>query len=121
MPFCCRGLLLGPRGVGWAYPCGGLGVPCCFIDHGSRAVACACCVLQTLCLELGLHSSDPVLLGRWSEGPRPVFFVDGAHDGLSWRMGGCSEFLGVRSVVARRLRSQGQQLLELQSLGAPQA
>ena len=31
-------------------------------------------------------------------------------------MGGFSEFLGVRSVVARRLRAQSQQLVKLQSL-----
>ena len=31
-------------------------------------------------------------------------------------MGDFSEFLGVRSVVARRLRAQSQQLVELQSL-----
>ena len=61
--------------------------------------------VQTLCLELGLHKSDPVLLGRWWEGPGLVFFVNGAHDGPSRRMGVFSEFLGVRSVVARRLRS----------------
>ena len=72
--------------------------------------------VQTLCLELGLHRSDLVLLGRWWEGPRLVFFVDGAHDGPSWRMGGFSEFLGVRSLVAWRLRSQSQLLVELQSL-----
>ena len=72
--------------------------------------------VQTLCLELGLHRCDPVLLGRWWEGPGLVLFVDGAHDGPSWRMGGFSEFLGVRSVVARRLRAQSQQLVELQSL-----
>ena len=62
--------------------------------------------VQTMCLELGLHSSDPVLLGRWWEGPGLVLFVGGAHDGPSWGMGGFSEFLGVRSVVARRLRAQ---------------
>ena len=45
-----------------------------------------------------------------------MLFVDGAHDGPSWRMGGFSEFLGVRSYVARRLRAQSQQLVELQSL-----
>ena len=72
--------------------------------------------VQTLCLELGLHRSDPVLLGRWWKGPGLVLFADGAHDGPSWRMGGLSEFLGVRSVVARRLRAQSQQLVELQSL-----
>ena len=39
----------------------------------------AACV-QTLCLELGMHRSHPVLLGRLWEGPRLVLFVDGAHD-----------------------------------------
>ena len=72
-------------------------------------VAC----VHTLCLELGLHKSNPVLLGRWWEGLGLVFLVDGAHNGPSWRMGGFSEFLGVRSVVAQRLRSQSQQLVEL--------
>ena len=72
--------------------------------------------VQTLCLELGLHRSDPVLLGRWWEGPGLVLFVDGAHDGPARRMGGFSEFLGVRSVVAGCLRAQSQQLVELQSL-----
>ena len=37
--------------------------------------------VQTLCLELGLHRSDPRLLGRWWEGPGLVLFVDGADDG----------------------------------------
>ena len=55
-------------------------------------------------------------LGRWWEGPGVVLFVDGAYDGLSGRMGGFPEFLGFRSAVATRLRSQGQQLVELQSL-----
>ena len=45
-----------------------------------------------------------------------MFFVDGAHDGPSWRIGGFSELLGVRFVVAWRLRSQSQQLVELQSV-----
>ena len=44
--------------------------------------------VQTLCLELGLQRSDPVLPGRWWEGPGLVLFVDGAHDSPSWRMGG---------------------------------
>ena len=39
--------------------------------------------VQTLCPELGLHRFDPVLLGRWWEGPGLVLFVDGAHDGPS--------------------------------------
>ena len=39
--------------------------------------------VQTLCLELVLHRSDRVLLGRWWEGPGLVLFVDGAHDGPS--------------------------------------
>ena len=64
--------------------------------------------VQTLCLELGLHRSDPVLLGRWWEGPWLVLFVDVAHNGPSRRMGGFSKFLGVRSVVAPRLRSQSE-------------
>ena len=68
--------------------------------------------VQTLCLELGLHRLDPVLLGRWWEGPGLVLFVDGAHDSSSWRVGGFSAFLGVRSEVARRLRAQSQQLVE---------
>ena len=55
--------------------------------------------VQTLCLELGLHRLDPVLLGRWWEGPGLVLFVDGAHDSSSWRVGGFLEFLGVRSEV----------------------
>ena len=72
--------------------------------------------VHTMCLELGLHRSDPVMLGRWWEGPGLVLFVDGDHYGPSWRMGGFSEFLGVRFVVACRLRVQSQQLVELQSL-----
>ena len=47
-----------------------------------------------MCLELGLHIPDPVLLGRWWEGPGLVLFVDGAHDGPSWKMGRFSEFFG---------------------------
>ena len=57
-----------------------------------------------------------MLLGRWWEWPGLVLFVDGAQDGPSLRMGGFSEFLGVQSMVARRLRSQSQQLVDLQSL-----
>ena len=72
--------------------------------------------IQTMCMELGLQRDAPVPLGRWWEGPGLVLFVDGAHDGPSWRMGGFSEFLGVRSYVARRLRAQSKQLVELQSL-----
>ena len=72
--------------------------------------------IQTMCMELGLQRATPVLLGRWWEGPGLVLFVDGAHDGPSWRMGGFSEFLGVRPYIARRLRAQSQQLVELQSL-----
>ena len=72
--------------------------------------------IQTMCMELGLQRDAPVLLGWWWEGPGLVLFVDGAHDGPSWRMGGFSEFLGVRSYIARRLRAQSQQLVELQSL-----
>ena len=72
--------------------------------------------VQTLCLELGLHRTDQALLGRWWEGLGLVLFVAGAHDGPSWRMGGFSEFLGVRSAVATRLSPQSQQLVELQSL-----
>ena len=68
--------------------------------------------VQTMCLELGLHRSDPVLLERWWERLGLVLFVDGAHDGPSWRIGGFSEFLGVCSVVARRLRAESQQLVE---------
>ena len=45
-----------------------------------------------------------------------MLFVDGAPDGPSWRMGGFSDFLGVRSVVARGLRAQSHQLVEVQSL-----
>ena len=115
MPFCCRGLLLGQRGAGGAYVAvlESLVVLQTMAAKPWRApVAC----VRTLCLELGLHTSDPVLLGRWWEGPGLVFFVDGAHDGPSWRMGGFSEFLGVRCVVARRLRSQSRQLVELRSL-----
>ena len=48
--------------------------------------------VQTMCLELGLHRFDPVLLGIWWEGPGLVLFVDGAHDGSSWRIGAFSEF-----------------------------
>ena len=66
-----------------------------------------------MCMEIGLQQAAPVLLGRWWEGPGLVLFVDEAHDGPSWRMGGFSEFLGVRSTVARRLRAQSQQLVEL--------
>ena len=72
--------------------------------------------VQTLCLDLGMHRTDQMLLGRWWEGPGLVLFVDGAHGGLSWRMGGFSDFLGVRSVVPRRVRSQSKRLVELQSL-----
>ena len=71
---------------------------------------------QTMCMELGLQRATLVLLGRWWEGPGLVLFVDGAHEGPSWRMGGFSKFLGVRSYVARRLRAQSQQLVELRSL-----
>ena len=71
--------------------------------------------VQTMCLELGLHRSDPVLLGRWWEGPGLVLFADGAHDGPFWRIGGFSEFLGVRSLVGRRMKVHRQQLVELQS------
>ena len=72
--------------------------------------------VQTLCLELGLHRTEQMLLGRSWEGLGLVLFVDRAHDGPSWRMGGFSEFLGVRPGVAQRLRSQSQQLVDLQSL-----
>ena len=72
--------------------------------------------VQTMCMELGLQRTSPVLLGRWWEGPGLVLFVDGAHDGPSWRMGGFSEFLGVRSYIAQRWRVQSQQLVELQPL-----
>ena len=72
--------------------------------------------VQSMCMKLGLQRAAPVLLGRWWEGPVLVFFVDGAHDGPSWRMGGFSEFLGVRSTLARRLRAQSRQLVDLQSL-----
>ena len=72
--------------------------------------------VQTMCMELGLQRATPVLLGRWREGPGLVLFVDGAHDGPSWRMRGFWEFLGIRSYVARRLRAQSQQLVELHSL-----
>ena len=69
------------------------------------------------CADLvGLHRIEQALLGWWLEGPGLVLFVDVAHDGPSWRMGGFSEFLGVRSAVATHLRSQSQQLVELQSL-----
>ena len=72
--------------------------------------------VETICMELGLQRSDPVLLGRWWKGLGLVLFVDGAHDGPSRRMGVFSEFLGVKSAVARRLRAQSEQLVELQSL-----
>ena len=72
--------------------------------------------IQTMCMELGLQRAAPVPLGWWWEGPGLVLFVDGAHDGPSWRMGGFLEFLGVQSYVARRLRAKSQQLVELQSL-----
>ena len=72
--------------------------------------------VQTMCMELGLQRAAPVLLGRWWEGAGLVLFVDGAHDGPSWRVGGFSIFPGVRSDVARRLRAQSQQLVVLQSL-----
>ena len=72
--------------------------------------------IQTMCMELGLQQDAPVPLGRWWEGPGLVLFVNGAHDGPLWRMGGFSEFMGVRSYVARHLRAQSQQLVELQSL-----
>ena len=39
--------------------------------------------VQTLCLELGLHKTDQMLLRRWWEGLGQVLFVDGAHDGPS--------------------------------------
>ena len=72
--------------------------------------------VQTMCMELGLQRTTPVLLGRWWEGPGLVLFVDGAHDGPSWRMGGFSEFLGVWSYIVQQSRAQSQQLVELQSL-----
>ena len=72
--------------------------------------------VQTLCLELGLHRDEQALMGRRWEGPSLIVFVDGAHDGLFWRTGGFSEFVGVRSEIAMRLRSRSQQLVELQSL-----
>ena len=67
-------------------------------------------------MELGLQRATLVLLGRWWEGPGLVLFVDGAHDGPSRRIGGFSEFLGVRSYIARRSRAHSQWLVELQSL-----
>ena len=69
--------------------------------------------VQTLCLELGLGRDDGALVGDWWNGPALVLFVDGAHDGLHWRMGGFTEQVRVRSEVAERLRSQSQQLVEL--------
>ena len=72
--------------------------------------------MQTLCLELGLNRDGQALVGKWWEGPGLVLFVDGAHDGPFWRMGGFSEHVGVRSVVAVRLKSQSHRLVELQSL-----
>ena len=72
--------------------------------------------VQTQCLKLGLHRYEQALLGCWWEGPRLVLFVDGAHDGPFRRMGGFSEFLGVRSALAMSLRSQSQQLSGLQLL-----
>ena len=71
---------------------------------------------QTMYMELGLQRATPVLLGRWWEGPRLVLFVDAAHYGPWWRMGGFSEVLGVGSYIARRLRAQSQLLVELRSL-----
>ena len=56
--------------------------------------------LQTMCMELRLQRATPVLLRRWWEGPGLVLFGDGTHHGPSWRMGGFSEFLGLRSYVA---------------------
>ena len=79
-----------------------------------------CCApeasVRTLCPELRLHRDEQALMGRWWEGPLLVLFPDQALDGPFWRMGGFSEFIGVWSMVATRLRSLSQQLVELQSL-----
>ena len=72
--------------------------------------------VQTLCLELGLHKNEQALMGRWWEGPDLILFVDRAHDGRSWRMGGFSEFVGAKLQIAMSLRSKSQQLVELQPL-----
>ena len=116
VPFCCRGLLLDSRETAGhtlvAVPESLVVLQTVAAEPWRAPVA----RVQTMCLELGLHRSDPVLLGRWWEGFGLVLFVDGAHDGPSWRMGGFSEFLGVRSVVARRLHAQSPQPVELQSL-----
>ena len=71
--------------------------------------------VQTLCLELGLHRSNLVLLGMVGRAWAGAFCRWGPRRSLV-ENGGFSEFLGVRSVVARRLRAQSQQLVELQSL-----
>ena len=118
VPFRGRGLLLAPGGGG-----GGGHTPVAILESlvALRTVAAEpwrapVARIQTMCMELGLQRDAPVPLGRWWEGPGLVLFVDGTHDGPSWRMGGFSEFLGERSYVARRLRAQGQQLVELHSL-----
>ena len=71
---------------------------------------------QTLCRELGLGCRGGVDMGRWWEGPGLVLFVDGAHDGPGWRMGGFSSQVGVRSALARVCSAESQQLVELQAL-----
>ena len=48
--------------------------------------------VQTLCLELGLHRTEQMLLERWWEGRCVVLLLDGAPDGPSKIMGGFSEF-----------------------------
>ena len=44
-------------------------------------------------------------MGKWWERPGLILFVDRAHDGPFWRMRGFSEYVGVTSEVAVRLRS----------------
>ena len=61
--------------------------------------------VQTLCLELGLHTDEQAPTGKWWEGLGVILFVDGAHDGPLGGMGGFSEFVGVGSEVAMHPRS----------------
>ena len=72
--------------------------------------------VQTLCLELGLNRDGQTLVGKWWEGLGLVLFVDGAHDGPFWRMGGFSKHIGFKLAIGVHLRSLSQQLVELQSL-----
>ena len=45
------------------------------------------------------------MMGKWWERPGPILFVDGAHDGPFWRMGGFSKYVGATLAVAVSLSS----------------